>query len=244
MIKDKFKRINKNKLILTFTLGLMGFILFFVLFMQVKSVKETDITGIEQMRETELRESLANWKTKYEQINEKLNDVNLKIDDYNKKNNDNNATSELIDNELKQANKLLGKTDVKGEGIILTLTDNENKKYNSLNLLELVNQLYSAGAEAISINGQRIINTSDIVDIGNTYIMINSKVVASPYIVKVIGNQTYLQSALTLKGSGFKEIYEKSGYDISLESKNNIEISKFNGNIELKYSKSIEENKE
>ena len=45
-----------------------------VMFMQFKTIDETDITAIENMRETELREAISTWKAKYEELEQKIVD--------------------------------------------------------------------------------------------------------------------------------------------------------------------------
>ena len=124
-----------------------------------------------------------------------------------------------------------------GEGVIVTLKDTEEKSVTSLDLVNLVNELVLAGAEAISINDNRIINMTDIVDIGNQFIVVNSQRISSPYTVKAIGGKTYLQSALTIK-SGYIDKYKATGINIDVETKNNIKILKYEGDkFNLKYVK-------
>ena len=66
-------------------IGLLCVILVSVMFAQFKTVEETDITGIEKAREAELQSMLASWKTKYEEVEEKLADTQNKIDEYKAK---------------------------------------------------------------------------------------------------------------------------------------------------------------
>ena len=47
--------------------------------MQFRTVEQTDITAIENMRESELRTALAEWKNRYEDMNKQLEDVNARI---------------------------------------------------------------------------------------------------------------------------------------------------------------------
>ena len=70
---------KKGKIVMTITIGLVCFILALVMSMQFKVVKETDITSIETMREKELRDELANWKEKYNEINQKYEEVSERI---------------------------------------------------------------------------------------------------------------------------------------------------------------------
>ena len=57
---------KKGEVILAVTIGLVCFVLACVMFMQFKTVEETNITEIETLTEAELREKLASWRTRYE----------------------------------------------------------------------------------------------------------------------------------------------------------------------------------
>lgn len=234
---------NKNKIIMAISIGVLCVILVAVMFAQFKTVEETDITGIEQARESELQTMLASWKTKYEEVEEKLIDTQNKIAEYQEKIDSNQQASELIDKELEQTNLLVGKTDVTGEGIIVTLEDNDEKTILDSDLRTLVNELKLAGAEAISINNERILNMTEIVNV-NDYILVNENRIVSPYVVKAIGNQTYLSSALNLKVSGFIDSYQKLGKTVKMTKEKNIKIEAYNGRknlMELNYAKEEEE---
>ena len=131
----------------------------------------------------------------------------------------------------------LGKTDVEGEGIEVIIRETENEEISQINaddLLVIVNSLKLAGAEAISINEERIINMSDIVMINDTFIKVNGKRILAPYVIKAIGNQNYLESAL-LGNGGYVDELKKLGHDIIIEKENKIRIVKYQDEIKLKY---------
>ena len=171
---------KKGKIIVTITIGLAMLALSTVMFMQFKLVNETDITSIENMREEELRQELANWKEKYNEANEQLTEKSKTLEEYREQEATDAESEALVEEELERVNLLLGKTDVEGEGVTITLKDvvNEEGDYliiTSDMLNKLVNELKLAGAEAISINEQRIINISDIVTINESLIFINQQ---------------------------------------------------------------------
>ena len=99
----------KGKVTLTIVLGLVCFVLAAVMFAQFKTIENTDITSIEAMRESELRTTLANWKTKYEETEKQLQDINAKIAEYKEKGVNDQETEQLLEQELKEANLLLRK---------------------------------------------------------------------------------------------------------------------------------------
>ncbi len=225
---------QRGKWIITVTIGLMSFILTCVMFMQFKVVNKTDIAEIETMREEELQTALTEWKEKYNETHEKLIDTENKINEYKHTSENSEESSKLVKKELEEANLILGKTDVSGNGIEIILRDNSEKEYMALDLLNLINELRAAGAEAISINGERVINLTDIVDISNKYILINSNKISSPYTVLAIGDENYLKSALSIK-NGYIDVKQKDGYSILVQEKKNIQIKKYNKDIRLKY---------
>ena len=236
-------KLRKGKNIITITIGIICFILTYVIFIQFKTIEETNITEIETMTETELREKIALWKERYEETNKKLQETNGTIAEYREKKEANQEANELLDKELLQAQILAGETDVRGDGIVITLTDNGTSELlRTDDLLHLINELNSAGAEAISINDQRITNMSDIVEIaiedGKRYILINGDIekrIVSTYVIKAIGDPKYLESALTTKTVGFMDMY--SEHVVSLERQSNIKIPKCSNKIEIKYVK-------
>jgi uncharacterized protein YlxW (UPF0749 family) len=212
-----------------------------VLFIQFKTVEVVNETDIENMRESELTELVSTWKSKYEEVSEQLEENNSKIAEYNQKIEDNEEASELLDEELKQSQLLLGTTDVTGEGVVITLSDTDEAKIEASNLVELINELRYAGAEAISINGVRVINMTEIVDVSEFILIKPGQRLISPYVVKAIGDQTYLTSTLCLKNSGFVDRYNNSGRSVVLEQQKNIKIPKYSEELEVKYLKEVQD---
>lgn len=234
---------KKEKRIMAITIGLVCALLVAVMFAQFRTVEETDIAGIQNAREEELRTMISSWKTKYEETVQKIEETNAKITEYESKAESIQETDSLLDEELAQTSMLVGKTNVTGEGVIITLTDNATKQIEDTDLLYLMNELKLAGAEAISINDKRIINMTDIVMV-NDNMLINGERVSSPYIVKAIGDQKYLSSSLSVKNSGYIDKYTNSGKTVSMVTERNINILAYNGanNLtELKYAREVEE---
>ena len=212
-----------GKITMTISIGCTALILTMVMFTQFKTVGETDITAIETMRETELRAELASWKSKYEEIETKIEEREKTIGEYNSELENNQNSLKILENEVKEAESYLGYTALKGEGIVVTLKDNEIYNIDHTDLLRLVNELKVAGAEAVSINDERIIGASEITEINNRIIVVNTKRIAGPYVVKAIGDKKYFESALTIKGGYIDEI-TGSGKDIEYNVQDNIVV--------------------
>lgn len=239
-------KINKEKLVMSISIGIACFALMLVMFMQFKMVKQTDITAIETMRESELKLELSSWNDKYNQLYTRYEEVVSKIEEYKNESVSDQKTAQLLEAELEQLNELLGKTNVVGQGIVIQLIDNEGNKLSEdatvyaitqENLLRVINELFAAGAEAISINGNRIISTSAIYTIGTDIMKINNgNKISSPYVINAIGNPDYLKSSVSGKG-GIVDELEELGHDTSVDIRDEIEIEKYSNDITTKYIK-------
>lgn len=234
-------KMKKPKIVMSISIFFTCAILMAVLFIQFKTVRAVNNSDLENLRETELREKIASWKSKYDDANEKLEDVNKKIEEYELEIEQDAESSEAFEKEIQQSELLVGNTDVSGEGVEITLYDTDESSITASDLVELVNELKFAGAEAISINNVRVINMTDIVDIADRFILIKPRQrLSSPYVIKAIGNQTYLTSTLSLKNSGYIDRHTSIGQNIKIEKQRNINIPKYSGTLDVKYMKGVE----
>lgn len=227
---------KKGKLIVTITIGIMCFILTMLIFMQVKTIKQTDISELELMQESELKSEITALKAKYEETISKIQDTNQKILEYEEAIINGEEASNLLKQELKETEDLLGKNSVNGQGIIIKMSNNSSDTINSNDLLELVNILKNAGAEAISINEQRLVYDTYISDIqGTNYITVKGNAIVAPYTIKAIGNITYLESAVAQKKYGYIDTKISEGKNIVLEKSENITIPAHSDSLEFEY---------
>ena len=238
-------KVSKEKIVMSITIGFACFALMLVMFMQFKMVEQTDITAIETMRESELKLELTSWKEKYNQINERYQEVIAKIEEYRNESVSDQKTAQLLELELEQLNEALGKTDLTGQGIVVQLTDKGGsqlsedvlvKNINEEDLIKVINELFAAGAEAISINGNRIILTSSIVSIDTDILKVDSRKISSPYIINAIGNPDYLKSSVTGK-SGIVDELQELGHETNVYISDEVKIEKYANDINTKYIK-------
>lgn len=220
------------------TIGIICILLTSVMFVQFKTVQVIEESGISAMQEAELRTEYSEIREKSKELETSLEEVKNSIDEYNNKSTDNQGAINLLRADVQKAKMDLGYTDVKGPGLIITISDGqltssegyENIKY--YDLLFAVNELKYAGAEAISIDDQRIVSTSYIVE--PRAIMVDGQRVSSPYVIKVIGDTKYLESVINIKG-GLKDEMEANGKNISYTVEDEVLIYKYNDLIEINY---------
>lgn len=116
---------DKSKILMNSIIGLMALMLVYVMFIQFRIVKETDTEGIEFMRETELKEMLADYKAKHKETEEEIENVVQRINEYKQNEKSEEATVALLESEIEETKMKLGLTDVYGEGITIRIENTE-----------------------------------------------------------------------------------------------------------------------
>ena len=238
-----------NKKNVGIVLGIVCSVLTFAIIVQIKTVKNLGVETNATFTENSLRDEVLKWKEKCDNASEELSKVEKELENQRKKATENDDSSKKKEQDLKIGNTVLGLTDVNGEGVEITLQDNQNITEETANLdisfyvvhdidlLSVVNELKNAGAEAISINGERIISSTSITCAGNVA-QINGEKVGAPFIIKAIGDSTTLYEALNRPG-GYIELLNSSGIVTDIKKSNNVMIGKYNGAINFKYVKNV-----
>jgi uncharacterized protein YlxW (UPF0749 family) len=117
---------------------------------------------------------------------------------------------------------LAGTTDVTGPGVGLTISDPDGQ-LDAAALLDAVQELRDAGAEAISINDERIVVQTAIVDAPDG-VMVGEQLVDSPYQIQAIGPAETLAAGLSFPG-GVVESVREAGADAIVTRRDSLSIS-------------------
>jgi uncharacterized protein YlxW (UPF0749 family) len=189
------------------------------------------------------KEEIKRYKELISEIDEK---INVRLDAINEGEN----IEEVLRQEIDYYKEVAGLTKVRGPGVVVLINDAEreliqNENPNNLivhdaDIQMIVEDLFNAGAEAISVNGQRVIyNYTKIVCNGPT-IRINDEVFAQPFIVKAIGNRDYLNGAINAPGS-YGNMLRQWGIFVEVNTSISMTIPEFKSPIYNRYSKVLEE---
>lgn len=236
-----------SKKVVSATLGIMCLILTSAIVVQYRTIKNANTLIGASGVNSELKSEVLIWKEKYDESYKKLEVAEKELEKAREDASKKNTGSSTFERDLKIANSIIGAIDVQGKGIVLTVADNKNATNKSIGLLDsisnylihdtdlltIVNELKNAGAEAISINDERITNSTSITCDGNV-ILVNGNKISSPFIIKAIGSQEALLGAIQRPG-GFLEELENYGLVSSMKKQSKITIYKYSGIIENKY---------
>jgi len=178
----------------------------------------------------------------YEEQNQLKDEIkNLQVNIENAQSESQNSTltkSEVSDLNNKKA--LAGLTKLNGRGIIVTLDDSksgatsEDSIVHAADLRDVENLLWGSGAEAISINNQRVVINTAIDCIVNT-ILVNNIRLTTPFRIEAIGNQDLMYNKLS-NSNNLSSIHQRkaSGLIFNIEKNNDITVPIFDGSFEVK----------
>jgi len=154
----------------------------------------------------------------------------------------------VVSEELRQLRLVSGFAPGGGPGVRVTLNDSQRTGQagedpnlfllHDDDVLRVVNELAAAGAEAISINGQRHIATTEIRCAGPA-ISVNNTRVTPPIQIMAVGDPATLESALRMRG-GVLEILTALGIQVKIEQLASLEVPAFTGNLRLRYLQAVQ----
>lgn len=234
-------------------IGLLALFIGLVISIQITTTQGSDYGGLIPYAKAQgYLEELKQVRAEKDIALQELNELEKKLEKIEaEKANEDFFLANLV-SDLEKYKMAAGTVDVKGPGVIITVddpipTDEYTGDHSVIMLryellLSLVNKLKEAGAEAISINGQRIIVTTEISLAGNN-VNINTVPTAPPYIIKAIGNPDTIESTLTIR-FGIIEQMKNFGLRIQIEQKDEVEIPRFSGILKFRYAKPVEAEEE
>lgn len=234
------KLTKKQSLILSLTI-----VLGLLMAMQVKTLESgVKYLSIKDMYTVSIE--LESQKSELALLSAKIEDLRGQITAYQTAKEDEEIDYEtFLLGEIEMTKMMAGLTRVEGPGVVIIVTDGsrdliEDENPNNLlvhdiDIRAMVDDLRNAGAEAIAINGQRVIfNKSNIICAGPT-IKINDQVFAPPYVIEAIGDRKFLESAINAPGS-FSESLRSWGVFVEVNTSISVTIPAYDGYVSYEYA--------
>lgn len=173
------------------------------------------------------------------QLKNEIADLQKLIEE-NQKNSENSTLTKVELADLRAKKAQAGLTKLNGPGVIINLDDSkmtpatEDSIVHAADVRDSLNLLWGAGAEAISINGQRVVINTAVDCIVNT-ILINNIRISTPIRIEAIGDQNLMYSRLT-DVNALSDIYRRradQGLKFDISKNNDITVPIFDGSFDI-----------
>lgn len=156
---------------------------------------------------------------------------------------------EALSKEMETVKMGAGVVALEGPGIIVTIDDSKRQTKPGENpnlylihdddILKVINELFAAGAEAISINEQRLIASSEIRCAGPT-LSVNNTRYSPPYEIRAIGDPQTLENSLKMRG-GVAETLQFWGIQVTIKRQEVVAIPAYKGTFRFEYAKPVKD---
>jgi len=182
----------------------------------VVQVRQTNVSGLADLRETDLVRILDDTTERGDRLAEQVRDLEATRRDLTEGSDSAQAAADAAAARAQQYGILAGTLAAQGPGIEATITD-PGAALRSTNVIQLVQELRDAGAEAIQIGNTRVVAQSAFTDGtgGAGGVLIDGVLERSPYVVKVIGDPATVATALDIPG-GVRETLRSAGADLDV----------------------------
>ncbi|MEW9667523.1 DUF881 domain-containing protein [Ammoniphilus sp. 3BR4] len=228
-----------------FIIILISIIIGFMLAVQFRSYNTSaspeakDISQLRQdlQKEMERHQRILTEISKYDQLLYEYENPLNQADSLN-----------VMREELARIKVFAGLSPLQGKGLSIKieeiLSHTSDQELSSLSQIfdddirYIVNELFGAGAQAISINGNRMTPTTSIRNVGSD-IQVDTKVIRLPYEIRVIGDPEVLESALKLKG--FEEYFNVINKRITIKKLDKLLIPAYDGKGMIHFMKPLKE---
>ncbi|MCR3956189.1 MAG: DUF881 domain-containing protein [Gudongella sp.] len=156
---------------------------------------------------------------------------------------------DILEEDVRGNRSRAGYSALEGPGIEIVMYDNIGENIgldfndyiiHDVDIMNIINDLRVAGAEAISINDQRIIAWSEI-KCGGPIIRVNGKSIGTPFMIKAIGDPQLLMAAVNAPGTYGDNLTKIYGIGLQPYVRDKVEVAAYEGKFQFVYAKPMEE---
>jgi len=204
-------------------LTLVCLLLGVVIAMQYRSVKIINSLSVyEQQRASDLITDLLREKRNNEQLQQRIDELQKDLETYRTSSSNEIETIKELNEYVQKLQILAGLKTVKGAGVIVTMDSIGNASLNDSDILSVLNELRATDVQALAVNDERIIATSEVRRAGS-YMTVNGRKLLPPYVIKAIADPDKLENSLKMM-SGVVETLGYYGIKVDIKKDENIII--------------------
>ncbi len=171
-------------------------------------------------------------------------ELRARLAEYEKAAAENRTATAGVNRQLQDLRALVGLTALEGPGLVVTLIDStrparpgEDPNKTILHYTDIagvVSELWAAGAEAIAVNGERVMTSTGINCVGTT-ILCNTKRMAPPYVITAVGDPRRLDAYLR-RPAGSLEMLAAFDFPIRLTRHRRVDVPPYRGIFHFEYA--------
>jgi len=199
-------------------------------------VRQNQSQGLETLRQEDLVNILDSATLQSQRLDQQARELQITRDQLISGSTSGAAAVEAAQERIDSLAILAGTAGAKGPGIQMTIAD-PGAKMTPPVLLDAIEELRDAGAEAIQVNNVRIVASSHFSQ-GASGIAIDGKNVTQPYTISAIGDPATMSSAMQIPG-GLAENVRQLGATINIASEKELTVGALHTLTEPRYARPV-----
>lgn len=201
-------------------IGVLIAALGFAIAVQVHANSRSD--SLSNLREDDLIGILDNQNARGDRLRQQIAELNQTLRRLQDSGDRNAAAEQQAQKDATALGILLGTLPATGPGVAVTITD-PDRKLSAEDLLDVVEELRGAGAEAIQFGSVRVSTSSAFTAVGGA-VALDGTVLSNPYTVLAIGDSKTLDTALNIPG-GVAAATRAAGGELVVSERDGVTIS-------------------
>ncbi len=199
-------------------------------------VRQNQVEDLGSLRQSELVTILDNATQQASRLDQNARELQATRDELISGSTSGAAALKAAQKRLDVLKVLAGTTQAHGPGITMTIYD-PDAKVTPDRLLDAIEELRDAGAEAIQVGDVRVVASSYLTQAGSG-IEIDGTLVAAPYQVLAIGDPQTLSSAMEIPG-GLSETVRGLGAGIFIKQQTDLTVAALHTLREPRYARPV-----
>jgi uncharacterized protein YlxW (UPF0749 family) len=225
----RVRRSAPTQIVIAVLCGLLGF------FAVVQLRLQADDNNLRTARGSDLIRILDDLNDRSERLDSEIRDLEQRRSELQSGSDRSKAALSEAEDRRSVLGILAGTVPAKGPGIFLRIADPQ-QKVDAAVLLDTLQELRDAGAEAVQINDVRVVASTDFLDAAPGSVQIDGQTVTAPYLFKVIGDPDTLDPALRIPGGVFAVLDERGAIP-TVETRKQLTVDATRPSADLDYAR-------
>ena len=215
---DGARRVLGGRAVVVLVTAVVGFLL-------VGQLRGTERfrTRLSAEDEGDLTRILASLTTEADALRTEISDLRLRLQTLEASTQRDDTATKAAEEQLRNLEVLAGTVPVTGPGLVLSVTDPDGS-VSFDTILDIIQELRDAGAEAIGVNGHRVGVASALSERDGRPVL-DGVVLEAPYDVHAIGQATTLEGGLKIPGGAVDALTALRGVSVEIERRAQVDIA-------------------
>lgn len=203
--------------LLALAAGVVGFLLVGQL-----QGERPDAPTLEAESEGDLARILADLNAESDALQSEIADLKVQLGDLRRFSEDETAAAAAADEQLRNLQVLAGTTPVTGSGVVVSIAD-PNRLLTYDTMIDIVQELRDAGAEAVAVNDRRIGVATAFAERDGS-ITVDGQVLTAPFRVTAIGQPATLEGGLKIPGGAVDAVSAVKGVRVTVDKQAKVDL--------------------